>query len=189
MRVLGQLARGGHVFGLTFGQFGLTALLRAVLLQTGPADVTIWCWSIASADARLVASMRTAGLVRSARLVVDRSFPKRQVTRAVRVAEVFGEANIYCTNTHAKIALVRAGDWRVVIESSMNPNASQRIEQFRVLDDPAAWQAYTAITDRICSKIKPGFELLGPQFHLAFAAEKKRAKVLARVIAPQAFVL
>ncbi len=187
-RVLGTLRRGEHVFGLTFGQFGLTALLRAVLLQTGPAVVDLWCWSIAKDDAVLLGTMRKQGLIRSIRVIFDRSFPMRQVTRARYVVDAIGEANCFCTNTHAKVTLIRAGDWRVVIETSMNPNVSRRIEHFRVMDDAPCFGAWLALTDRLCAGIRPGFDLLGPQFHSAFQREKQRASASSRA-APKSFVL
>lgn len=189
VRVLGKLRRGEHSFGLTFGQFGSTALLRAILLQTGPADVTLWCWSISKLDAKLLGTLRSTGQIRGFRAIFDRSFPTRQVSRARHVVEALGEKNCFCTNTHAKVTLVKAGAWRVVVETSMNPNVSQRIEHFRVLDDPACWEAYQALTDRVCSGIKPGFDLLGPQFHEAFKREKSRAAAVSRVTAPRGFVL
>lgn len=176
----GGLVRGGRLAGVTKGQFGLTELLRAVLYQTGPADVVIWCWSIHSDDVNIFAGMRAGGMIEGLTAVIDRSFPTRQPARCVPMVEALGEANIFCTNNHAKVAMVSNRDgWRLVLRSSMNCNRNFRFEQFDIDDDPELFGFWRDLTDHVMRHTRPGVDLLGPQFHGAFKSALGGGKVAA----------
>ena len=148
-RCLGRLMPGERIVGLTKGQFSLLDIIRAVLRQTGPADVRLSTWSTGIRDAETAAWMVRGGDMRSLQLLVDRSFPGRQPQYAARVTELFGDQSIVVTRVHAKVALIAAGDWRIAISSSMNLNRNPRFEQFDLVDDSRIHDFYGAWFDEL----------------------------------------
>lgn len=165
----GGLQRHGRICGVTKGQFGLTELLRAILYATGPADLTVWAWSIHSDDVNIFAGMRTGGLIQNLTAIIDRSFPSRQPGRCEPMVEALGAENIFCTNNHAKVATISNLDgWRLVIRSSMNCNRNFRFEQFDIDDDPMLFGFWDDLAKHIKKNTRSGVDLLGPQFHGAF---------------------
>jgi hypothetical protein len=139
-----KLEPGGWVCGLTKGQFSLLDLLQAVLQVTGPADVVLSTWTTGIRDAESAAWLIESGAIRSFSILTDRSFPQRQPAYCRRLLELFGEESMVCTNTHAKFVMVKAGDWRVVLRSSMNLNRNPRFEQFDINDDPDLYAYFEA---------------------------------------------
>jgi hypothetical protein len=152
------LVSGGRVSGLTMGQFSLLDLIRALLIKTGPADVTISTWTAGIRDAETAAWLLTEERIRSLRFVVDRSFPTRQPRYARRMLELFGPSAIVCTRTHAKFATIVNDDWKLAIRSSMNLNENTRIEQYDVDDSPEMTAMYSDFVDLMASATGAGIE-------------------------------
>lgn len=146
---IGKMEPGCRIIGITKGQFSLLDLLRAVLAQTGPADVIVSTWTTGIRDAENAGWLLANGDMTSFTLLTDRSFPKRQPKYCRRVRELFGEESILATNTHAKFAMVRNKDWRVVIRSSMNLNRNKRFEQFDIDDSREMYEFFLAFVDEI----------------------------------------
>lgn len=134
---LGKLVPGLRLVGLTRGQFSLLDLIRAVLAQTGPADVTISTWTSGIRDAETSAWLLSKGRIRSLRLMLDYGFPRIEPEYALRLVELFGDRCVLLCRTHAKFAIIRNDAWSVCIRSSMNLNRNVRFEQFDLDDDPA----------------------------------------------------
>lgn len=132
---IGTLSSGFRLFGFTKGQFSLLDLVRAVLSQTGPADVVVSTWTTGIRDAENAEALLDNGIIRSFLLLTDRSFPTRQPQYCQRILEIFGEQSIRVTRTHAKFALIRNERWNVAIRSSMNLNRNPRFEQYDIDDD------------------------------------------------------
>ena len=88
------------------------------------------------------------------------------------------DVNIFCTNNHAKVAMVSNGDgWRLVLRSSMNCNRNFRFEQFDIDDDAELFGFWRELTDHVMRHTRPGVDLLGPQFHGAFKSALGGGKV------------
>lgn len=168
---IGTLAPGCRIVGLTKGQFSLLDLLRAVVEQTGPADVVISTWTTGIRDAEMAAWLVETGLIRSLSFLTDRSFPARQPAYCKRLVELFGPDAIVCTRVHAKIALVRNESWNIAIRSSMNLNRNPRFEQFDLDDDPAlaAWLA-EQLFDDVAARMPAGTEHPTARVDAAFVA-------------------
>lgn len=139
---LGVLTPGVSICGLTKGQFSLLDLLRAVLAQTGPADVVVSTWATGIRDAENARLLLQRGQIRSFQLLTDRSFATRQPAYCAAVREIFGDAAIRATNTHAKFALIGNDAWKVAIRSSMNLNKNPRFEQFDLDDDATIYEFF-----------------------------------------------
>jgi hypothetical protein len=136
---LAEFDWGGHIFGLTKGQFSMIDLAAAVLDKTGPADVGVWTWCIAEYEVEAFTAFFSDRRVTKLRVVMDWAGAQRDMPLVGELQTRFGVDCIRVTKTHAKIVTVAAGDWRVVIRGSMNLNSNPRFEQFDVSDDVAAF--------------------------------------------------
>lgn len=135
-QALGTLQRGCRMIGLTKGQFSMLDLIRAVLAQTGPADLVLSTWTMGIRDTENARWLVDTGEIRSFRLLTDRSFVTRQPRYCRRLVELFGEQCIRASRTHAKFALIRNESWSICIRGSMNLNRNERWENFD-LDESA----------------------------------------------------
>ena len=137
------------VCGFNNGQFSSIDLLTAVLAYTGKAKVTIATWTAAGADISQAVSFLKSGLVDEIKWVVDRSFISRQPDLCKHLVVTFGEDSIRIAKSHAKFMLIENKDWHVVVETSMNLNKNERIENFAVTEDLSFYQSYKSIVDDI----------------------------------------
>jgi hypothetical protein len=152
---LAGLERGGHVFGLTKGQFSMIDLAAAVLERTGPADVGLWTWAIADYEVQAVTAFMADGRVRSLRMVVDFSGAKRETQLLADLQQRFGLDCIRVTKTHAKIVSVANDQWSTTIRGSMNLNANPRFEQFDVSDGDQAFDVVDGMMAELWAKGPP----------------------------------
>lgn len=138
---VGQITPGCEIYGLSKGQFSLVELIDHVLDATGPADVTISTWTAAGADLAHTNDLLRSDRIRSARWLVDYSFPNRQPAYCAQLRQLFGDDAIRATANHAKFVLITNDNWNVVIRTSMNLNLNRRLENYELSDDPelAAW--------------------------------------------------
>ena len=146
---LADWGRGMETYCLTFGQFSLMDAVEAILEKTGPADVAIATWTAGSADLSRSAESLRNGNIRSLRFVVDCSFGQRQPGYLAQVRELFGDAAIRSTRTHAKYAVITNDEWSVAVRTSMNLNENPRLESIEVSDDPELAAFLLAVTDEI----------------------------------------
>lgn len=152
----------GRVIGLTKGQFSMLDLITAVLDEVGEADVVVSTWTIARSDSDRVGVFLRDGRIRTFSLIIDRSFPRQYPEYCASVVEALGgAAHIHVMKTHAKFALIRAGEWRIVIRSSMNLNPNPRCEQFDVDDSPAIYDFFAAAVADMEAIVPAGFDVDG----------------------------
>ena len=143
---LAPLEPGGHVFGLTKGQFSMIDLAAAVLEKTGPADVGLWTWAIADYEVQACTAFMTDRRIRSFRLVLDYSGARRESALLSDLQSRFGLDCIRVTKTHAKIVTIATEcGWRVTIRGSMNLNMNPRFEQFDVSDADGAFDVVSGM--------------------------------------------
>ena len=133
--VVGPVEHGMDVFGLSTGAFSLIDLLTYCLDATGPADVTISCWTASGQDIEECHRRLTGGGMTSVRFLMDFSHSRRKPEWAQALRERFGDDAIRVTVNHSKFAIVRNAEWALVIRSSMNLNRNLRLESFDISDD------------------------------------------------------
>ena len=167
---LGTLTPGCRIFGMTKGQFSLLDLLRAILAQTGPADVVISTWTAGIRDAENADALMDTGAIRSLTLLTDRSFPTRKPEYCARLLEIFGADAIRCTRTHAKFLIIRNERWNLAVRSSMNLNRNPRFEQFDIDDDPALCDFVMEHVREMLQDAPRGFDFATAECDRAFAA-------------------
>jgi len=147
---------GREAFGFNKGQFSIVDLVTAALRFTGPAHATIATWTAADADLRRTADTMKAGGFASVRWLVDHSFETRQPVFCATMRDLFGDAAIRTTNSHAKFVLLDAPCWKIVIQTSMNLNFNRRIENFWIADDPDLYAAFAELVDEVFKLQAPG---------------------------------
>jgi hypothetical protein len=146
---------GMDVAGLTFGQFSLLDLIDATLEITGPADVVVSTWSAGFYDVDAALRFRDSGRLLSIRFVMDSS-AKRGQASVGDVASIFGPDSVRATRSHAKFALIRNGEWSVLITTSMNLNLNPRCEQFEMTDDRGRADLFSAFADALWDELPAG---------------------------------
>lgn len=157
--VIGTIAKGERLIGMTKGQFSLIDLIKAVLRSTGPASVTVSTWTTGIRDAEEASWLLSSGEITSFRLLTDRSFPARQPRYAADLLRRFGRESIVCTRTHAKFAVIRGADLHVAIRSSMNLNRNPRFEQFDLDESPAICDWLDAHVAELTTDATSGFAI------------------------------
>lgn len=179
---LGGLEPGCWLFGLTKGQYSLLDLIRAVVAKTGPADVRLSTWSTGIRDAEAAGWMLGAGEFTSFQMIVDRSFPSRQPQYVGRMVALFGQDAIIPTRVHAKIALIRAGDWRIVVRSSMNLNRNPRFEQWDLNDAPELFDFVAEWFDELAATAPHGLDFEESEQEAAFQAAMRGEVGVAEIV-------
>jgi hypothetical protein len=174
-QAIGTLEPGCRILGLTKGQFSMLDLIRAVLAQTGPANLVISTWTTGIRDMENAAWLIQRGEILDLRLLTDRSFPGRQPQYCARLRELFGDDAVRATRTHAKFAIVRNDRWDICIRASMNLNRNQRWENFDLDDSAEICDFFEKLVSEMESLTprgpQPGEKAVEEAFQLALAAE------------------
>jgi len=164
---IGTITPGCRVVGLNKGHFSLIDIISAVLDQVGTADVTVSTWTTGKSEIDTVLVMLRSHKIGSFRLLVDRSFVTRHPGEVRRVNRL-GGASICQTRTHAKFALIAAGDYRIAIRTSMNFNTNSRLEQFDLDDDAEIYEFFNSAIDELFRLVPGGMSALPSSVHSGF---------------------
>lgn len=156
---LGKLEPGVRLVGLTRGQFSLLDLIRAVIEQTGPADLTVAAWAVGARDAETSGWLLDTGQLRSLRLLVAYGFHQVSPDYAARLVELYGPEAILLCRSHAKFAIIKNERWRIVIRCSMNLNRNTRFEQFDLDDCPEICGLFEQFVDDVAAATPAGIEI------------------------------
>lgn len=150
---VGPLTRDVEVYGFTKGQFSVIDLIAHALDHIGgPADLQIVTWTAGNTDVGAIMELLNSGKIATARWLVDISFNRRDPELAQRIRNQFGDDAIRVAKNHAKFILLAAGDWRVVIRTSMNLNFNPRFENFQIAHDPELFDFHAQIIDEVWRK-------------------------------------
>ena len=147
---------GMELFGLTKGQFSLTDMIEAILIKTGPADLSISTWTAANGDVTRMLELLSSGAIRSCRWLVDLTFMRRCPQLTAEIRAKFGANAIRVTKTHAKFCTITNEDWQIALRSSMNLNQNPRLESFQVGHDPVLCQFLSQVLDDIWKRQDKG---------------------------------
>lgn len=127
---IGPIEPGMSVFAVTRGQFSMIDCILYVLGQIGPANVSIWTWTIADYEIEAMGGLMAREEITSGSLVIDQSADRRNRESIDRWRARFGPLSVRIVKNHAKIARVwRDGGARVLLRGSMNLNWNPRFEQ------------------------------------------------------------
>ena len=149
---LAGLDRETEIYGFTKGQFSVIDLIRAAIEITGPAVVDISTWTAAHSDVTTVLEFLESGKITATRWLVDISFQRRYPELAQRIRDNFGMDSVRVAANHSKFALIKAGEWRLVLFTSMNLNYNPRFENFQIRHDPQLFKFHADILDTLWKK-------------------------------------
>lgn len=145
--VIGSLAPGVRVTGLTAGQFSAIDAMEHMVDELGPAAVRISTWTTGLYDVERAAQIRLQGRITAMRVLLDRGTFEKSPKYAGPLIDALGVEAFRCLSVHAKVIIVCGARGSAVMRSSMNLNKNLRTEQFDidVCDEVAAF--YTAWFD------------------------------------------
>lgn len=151
--LIGAIAPGIEISGITNGQFSLVDVLRHVLTQTGPADVVLATWTMGVYDAEKAYAFVNDRLIRRIRFILDPSMFLRRPELASVLVKGFGVEAFRAVNSHAKFCTVRGAEMAVCIRSSMNLNENNRLESFDISVDDEMTAFFEGVADEIWRKV------------------------------------
>jgi len=132
---VGSIYPGCEIFGMFKGQFSLIELIEHILIQTGPASLIVSTWTAAGADLLHFRHLLEMGEIKSAKWLLDASFPHRQPGFAEMLVEKFGDENVRFSANHSKFVLFRNDKWNIVLRTTANLNKNRRLESYEISDD------------------------------------------------------
>jgi hypothetical protein len=142
--VIGPLAPGVRVTGLTAGQFSAIDAMEHMVDQLGPGcAVRISTWTSGLYDVRRAAEIRIEGRISDIRMLLDRGTFEKSPKFAGPLIDALGVAAFRCLSVHAKVIIVAGARGAAVMRSSMNLNKNLRTEQFDIDVCPEVAGFYT----------------------------------------------
>tara|TARA_E500000331_G_C16839016_1_gene532691 strand:- start:111 stop:482 length:372 start_codon:yes stop_codon:yes gene_type:complete len=69
-----------------------------------------------------------------------------------KIRDNFGMDSVRVAANHSKFALIKAGEWRLVLFTSMNLNYNPRFENFQIRHDPQLFKFHADILDTLWKK-------------------------------------
>ena len=142
---VGSLQQNQIVNFWTFGRYAMHHVLRYVLSQTGPADVTACTWAISMRAVEDLLSLRKQGLLRSFRLWID---PRVKVRNPEPLQVIQANWPIVIAPVHAKVCTVSNDNWKVSIFGSLNFTTNPQPERGTIATIQHVHDADAQIIDR-----------------------------------------
>jgi hypothetical protein len=146
---IGPIEHGMHCFLVTRGQFSMLDMVKHVVSELGPSEVSIWTWAIADYEVEAMAGLMGMASITGARLIVDRSAEQRSSPTIQSWRDRFGVEAVRVCKNHAKIARVWNGERRVLLRGSMNLNFNPRFEQADITEGGADFDLVTQLEDEL----------------------------------------
>lgn len=127
---IGTLEPGAALFAITRGQFSMIDATLACLDQTGPADISLWTWTVAEYEIECLERLRNDGRVRNALMVIDHGARNKNAALIKQWKSTFGPESVRYVVNHSKIVTIQSEHFRLLLRGSMNLNFNPRFEQF-----------------------------------------------------------
>lgn len=146
---IGTLKPKQSLFAITRGQFSMIDATLACLDQTGPADVSIWTWTIAGYEIECFERLRKDGRIRQGRLIVDYGARGKNAQLLSDWQRSFGPDSVRYVLNHAKIVTIQSDRFRLLLRGSMNLNFNPRFEQFDLTEGGRDFELVKRIEDEL----------------------------------------
>ena len=127
---IGIIEPGAALFAITRGQFSMIDAALACLDQSGPADISIWTWTIAKYEIECMERLRLDNRVKSATLIIDGGARNKNAGLIRQWKSTFGESSVRYVVNHSKIVTIKSDKFKLLLRGSMNLNFNPRFEQF-----------------------------------------------------------
>jgi len=131
---IGQIEPGLSLFAVTRGQFSMIDAILACLDQTGPADLSLWTWTVAEYEVECMERLQNDGRVTGGTLVIDHGARYKNAGLIDRWRDKYGADSVRYVLNHAKIATIRSAGYKLLLRGSMNLNYNPRFEQFDITE-------------------------------------------------------
>ena len=148
---IGDLQHGDSLFAITRGQFSMIDAIMHVLQQTGPATVSIWPRTVAVQKADLVSQIMLHKNTAMGIMVMQTGDEGKNAGLVLAWQDRFGGDSIKHVSTHAKIATIEGGGFRILMRGSMNLGAGARFEQFDMTEGGADFDLVRSFERRLPS--------------------------------------
>ncbi|MTH62098.1 hypothetical protein [Paracoccus litorisediminis] len=148
-RVIGPLAPGIRVTGLTAGQFSAIDIMEHMVEQLGPASVAVSTWTSGIYDVQRTRDIKVAGRINDIRFLLDRANFEKSPKFAGPMIDLLGVEAFRCAAVHAKVVIVHGERGAAVMRGSMNLNKNLRTEQFDIDVDQAVADFYLGWFDAL----------------------------------------
>ena len=137
---IGKIEPGVSLFALTRGQFSMIDAILACLDQSGPAEVSLWTWTVAEYEVECLQRLQLDGRITGGTLVIDRGAHHKNAEVIREWKGTFGAESVRYVVNHAKIATITSERFRLLLRGSMNLNFNPRFEQFDMTEGGADYE-------------------------------------------------
>lgn len=127
---IGHLSPEMSLFAVTRGQWSMIDAILYCLSELGPAEVSVWTWTIADYEIEAMGGLMARSEITAGTLVIDQSADRRNAAAIDKWRDRFGPESVRICKNHAKIARVWNRNLRLLLRGSMNLNFNPRFEQF-----------------------------------------------------------
>lgn len=133
---IGPVVPGMSLFAMTRGQFSMIDAVLHCLDCVGPAEVSLWTWTVAEYEVQCMERLMMDKRITGATLIVDHGARNKNRPILEKWIDLFGPRSVRLVVNHAKIATVRTADLSLLLRGSMNLNFNPRFEQFDLTEEP-----------------------------------------------------
>lgn len=127
---IGTIEPGSSLFAITRGQFSMIDATLACLDQVGPADISLWTWTVAEYEIECLERLRNDGRIRNALMVIDHGARNKNADLIRQWKSTFGPESVRYVVNHSKIVTIKSDKFKLLLRGSMNLNFNPRFEQF-----------------------------------------------------------
>ncbi len=135
---IGTIEPGKSIVFISAGSWALHDLLRYVLMQTGPADVDAFTWSISIPGATQIINLLERGQIRRFSFIAHMMM-KKWSAAATQMLKKHTE-RLHLSHIHAKGFILRNESWRISCISSANYTNNPAIEGGIISTSPEVWE-------------------------------------------------
>jgi hypothetical protein len=146
---IGILKKGSGIFAVTRGQFSMIDAVLACLDQTGPANLSLWTWTVAEYEVQVLERMMRDDRLLSGCLVIDTGARNKNAGIIRDWKASFGGESVRYVINHAKIATIENAEWKILLRGSMNLNFNPRFEQLDLTEGGADFDLVKEIENEL----------------------------------------
>ena len=147
---IGTIEQGKSVIFISAGSWALHDLLRYVLMQTGPADVDAFTWSISIPGATQIINLIDRGQIRRFSFIAHMMM-KKWSAAATQMLKKHTE-RLHLSHIHAKGFILSNEKWRISVISSANYTNNPAIEGGIISTSPEVYDLNRKWIDAIHEK-------------------------------------
>lgn len=127
---IGTITPGMAIFAMTRGQFSMIDATLACLDQCGPAEISLWTWTVAEYEIECLERLRMDKRLEKGTLIIDHGARNKNAELIRQWKSSFGQDSVKYVVNHSKIVTIKSEKFKLLLRGSMNLNFNPRFEQF-----------------------------------------------------------